>query len=185
MTDVGIIGGGVSFHPRLAEIIRRFKKAGVNVHLPSLRLDEVDLEVIDLLKDSIKTLTFGIEAGTEGLRKSMGKPLSDKAIFDRIEAIADMKSFNFKFYFMVGLPGEKREDVEAIIELDEAGPPSAREKGKPEREDRGHHGAREPLRAKSEDPLSMARNGREQRAEGENKHPEERARQGGQLPFHP
>ena len=115
--DVGIIGGGVSFHPHLAEIIRRFKKAGVNVHLPSLRLDEVDLEVIDLLKDSIKTLTFGIEAGTEGLRKRMGKPLSDRAIFERIEAIADLKSFNFKFYFMIGLPGEKREDVEAIIEL--------------------------------------------------------------------
>jgi radical SAM superfamily enzyme YgiQ (UPF0313 family) len=115
--DVGIIGGGVSFHPRLAEIIKRFNAAGVKVHLPSLRLDEVPLEVIDLLKDSIKTLTFGIEAGTEALRKRIGKPFGDKAIFDRIEAIADLKSFNFKFYFMVGLPGEERGDVGAIVEL--------------------------------------------------------------------
>jgi radical SAM superfamily enzyme YgiQ (UPF0313 family) len=115
--DVGIIGGGVSFHPRLAEIIRRFKEAGVNVHLPSLKLDEVPLEVIDLLKDSIKTLTFGIEAGTEDLRRRIGKPLGDKAVFDRIEAMADLKSFNFKFYFMVGLPGEQRKDLEAIVEL--------------------------------------------------------------------
>ncbi len=114
---MGIIGGGVSFHPHLAEIIKRFKDTGINVHLPSLRLDEVPLEVIDLLKESIKTLTFGIEAGTEELRTRIGKPLGDKAIFERIEAIADLKSFNFKFYFMVGLPGEQRGDIEAIVEL--------------------------------------------------------------------
>ena len=115
--DVGIIGGGVSFHPQLAQIVRRLKEAGKNVHLPSLRLDEVSLEVIDLLKDSIKTLTFGIEAGTEDLRRRLGKPLADIAVFERIEAIADLRPFNYKFYFMVGLPGEQRKDVEAIVEL--------------------------------------------------------------------
>ncbi len=115
--DVGIIGGGVSFHPRLPEIIRRFHEMGVKVHLPSLRLDEVDLDVIDMIKGTIKTLTFGIEAGTERLRMRIGKPVSDADILDRIEAIAEMASFHFKFYFMVGLPGESREDVDAIAEL--------------------------------------------------------------------
>jgi radical SAM superfamily enzyme YgiQ (UPF0313 family) len=115
--DVGIIGGGVSYHPQLASIITRLKAMGVQVHLPSLRLDEVSLDVIDLLKDSIKTLTFGIEAGTEDLRRRIGKPILDKEIFERVEAIADMKSFHFKFYFMIGLPGERRRDVEAIVEL--------------------------------------------------------------------
>jgi len=115
--DVGIIGGGVSFHPHLGKIVNRLKESNVQVHLPSLRLDEVPLEVIDLLKDSIKTLTFGIEAGTEGLRKLIGKPLSDEELFDRIEAIAGIRSFNFKFYFMVGLPRERKGDIEAIVEL--------------------------------------------------------------------
>jgi radical SAM superfamily enzyme YgiQ (UPF0313 family) len=115
--DVGIIGGGVSYHPHLADIVRALKAGGINPHLPSLRLDEVPLEVIDLLKDSIKTLTFGLEAGTEELRRSLGKPISDEAIFERIEAMAGLKSFHFKFYFMVGLPGEGRRDVEAIVAL--------------------------------------------------------------------
>ena len=115
--DVGIIGGGVSFHPRLGEIIRRLKESGIRVHLPSLRLDEVPLDVIDLLKDSIKTLTFGIEAGSESLRRLIGKPLSDEDLFDRIEAIAGIESFNFKFYFMVGLPREQRADMGAIVDL--------------------------------------------------------------------
>ena len=115
--DVGIIGGGVSFHPRLAETISRLGSMGYNVHLPSLRLDEVPLEVIEMIAGTIKTLTFGIEAGTETLRRRIGKPLTDRDISERIEAIAEMKSFHFKFYFMVGLPGERREDVDAIVDL--------------------------------------------------------------------
>jgi radical SAM superfamily enzyme YgiQ (UPF0313 family) len=115
--DIGIIGGGISYHPHLADIIRNFKKMGIQPHLPSLRLDEVPLEVIDLLKDSIKTLTFGIEAGTEALRRCIGKNLTDRDIAERIEAMAHIKSFHFKFYFMLGLPGETRNDVEAIVEL--------------------------------------------------------------------
>ncbi len=117
VTDVGIIGGGVSFHPRLPEIIRRFDEMGVKVHLPSLRLDEVPLEVIDMIKTTIRTLTFGIEAGSERLRRCIGKPVSDADIADRVEAIAEMASFHFKFYFMVGLPDERREDVDAIVDL--------------------------------------------------------------------
>jgi radical SAM superfamily enzyme YgiQ (UPF0313 family) len=38
--DVGVIGGGVSFHPRLAQFIKEMKQAGKHVHLPSLRVDE-------------------------------------------------------------------------------------------------------------------------------------------------
>ena len=79
-TDVGIIGGGVSFHPHLPEIIRRLTETGVRVHLPSLRLDEAPLEVIDMIRKTIKTLTFGIEAGTEALRRRIGKPFSDEEI---------------------------------------------------------------------------------------------------------
>jgi radical SAM superfamily enzyme YgiQ (UPF0313 family) len=115
--DVGIIGGGVSFHPRLAEIVERLSRMGYRVHLPSLRLDEAPLAVIETVKETIRTLTFGIEAGTEGLRKAIGKPMTDLEIAERIEAIAEIKSFHFKFYFMVGLPGERREDVDAIVDL--------------------------------------------------------------------
>ncbi len=115
--DVGIIGGGVSFHPHLVSIVRRLKDEGRRVHLPSLRIDEVPLEVIELIKDGIKTLTFGIEAGTERLRKFIGKPLSEGEILEKTEVIYGMKSFNLKLYFMVGIYGEDISDTEAIIDL--------------------------------------------------------------------
>jgi radical SAM superfamily enzyme YgiQ (UPF0313 family) len=117
MKDVGIIGGGVSFHPGLAGLIKGLKERGLRVHLPSLRVDEVSLEVIDLIKDEVKTLTFGIEAGTERLRELLGKPVKDEELYAKIEAIAALKSFHLKLYFMIGVYSETASDVERIVGL--------------------------------------------------------------------
>ncbi|OPY78144.1 MAG: Radical SAM superfamily protein [Syntrophorhabdus sp. PtaU1.Bin153] len=115
--DIGIIGGGVSFHPHLIDIIQELSKMGKHVHLPSLRIDEVPLPVIELIKDEVKTLTFGIEAGSERLRRFVGKPLADNDIYDKMDAILAIKPFNLKLYFMVGLYGEERSDLEGILEM--------------------------------------------------------------------
>lgn len=117
MEDVGIIGGGVSFHPHLVEITAALMRAGKRVHFPSLRLDEIPLSIIEIMQDEIKTLTFGIEAGTEKLRAVIGKPLSDEEIYEKLGAILKIKPFNLKLYFMIGLPGETIEDVDGIVEL--------------------------------------------------------------------
>lgn len=117
MKDIGILGGGVSFYPDIATAARKLRESGKNIHLPSMRVDEIPLELISLMKDEIKTLTFGIEAGTERLRRSIGKPFSNEEIFEKISAILDIKQFNLKLYFMIGLYGERHEDIEAIPEL--------------------------------------------------------------------
>jgi radical SAM superfamily enzyme YgiQ (UPF0313 family) len=112
--DIGILGGGVSFHPHLIDELRTLKEAGKRIHLPSLRIDEVPLACVELIKDEVKTLTFGIEAGTEALRRFIGKPMTDKEIIERIGEIIDIKPFNLKLYFMVGLYGETKEDIDSI-----------------------------------------------------------------------
>ena len=114
---IGILGGGVSFHPRLAEIIADFHRKGKRVHLPSLRIDEVPIEVLGMIAPDIKTLTFGVEAGTERMRAFLGKALTDDALLGKIDAILAIKPFNLKVYFMIGLPGETMADVEAIVDL--------------------------------------------------------------------
>ena len=117
VADIGIIGGGVSFHPQLVKIIKGMKQAGKHVHLPSLRVDEVTTELVGLIQNEVKTLTFGIEAGSERLRKFIGKPLSDDAIYEKLEAILAIKPFNLKLYFMIGLYGEERKDLEDILAM--------------------------------------------------------------------
>jgi radical SAM superfamily enzyme YgiQ (UPF0313 family) len=115
--DMGILGGGVSFYPGIAEVAKNLKENGKNIHLPSMRVDEIPLELIFLMKDEIKTLTFGIEAATEELRRCIGKPFSNEEIFEKIDAILNVKPFNLKLYFMIGLYGEDPSDIEAIPEL--------------------------------------------------------------------
>ena len=114
--DIGIVGGGVSFHPHLTEIVKEMKDRGKHVHLPSLRIDEVPIEVIELIQDEVKTLTFGIEAGNERLRRFIGKALSDQQIYEKMDDILSIKPFNLKFYFMIGLYGEERSDLEDMLE---------------------------------------------------------------------
>ena len=115
--DIGIIGGGVSFHSRIVDIVENLQSRGIRVHLPSLRLDMVPLRLIELIKDEVKTLTFGIEAATERLRRSIGKIMTDEEILSRIDEIVAMKSFNLKLYFMAGLYSEEQDDIEKIPEL--------------------------------------------------------------------
>jgi radical SAM superfamily enzyme YgiQ (UPF0313 family) len=115
--DIGIIGGGVSFHPHLFEVLKELKSVGKHVHFPSLRIDETPLPVIELIRDEIKTLTFGIEAGAERLRAFIGKPLKNGELYEKIDSILAIKPFNLKFYFMIGLFGETPEDLEDIVDL--------------------------------------------------------------------
>ncbi len=115
--DVGIIGGGISFHPHITEIVDSLLKREIGVHLPSLRLDKIPIELIELIQNDVRTLTFGIEAATEKLRAFLGKQMTDAEIFSRIDAIMKLKSFNLKLYFMIGLPGENLGDIDAIPEL--------------------------------------------------------------------
>jgi radical SAM superfamily enzyme YgiQ (UPF0313 family) len=114
---VGIIGGGISFHPDLPSIVGGFRAEGVEVHLPSLRLDKVPMALIEEIHKEVRTLTFGIEAGTERLRAFIGKPLSDDDLLAKIDAIMSIKPFNLKMYFMIGLFGETPEDLDAIPDL--------------------------------------------------------------------
>ena len=64
-----------------------------------------------------RTLTIAPETGTEELRRIVGKAISDD---DVLHVSKEAKAAGFKklkLYFMVGIPGEEREDLEAIVEL--------------------------------------------------------------------
>ncbi|MCX7856778.1 MAG: B12-binding domain-containing radical SAM protein [Deltaproteobacteria bacterium] len=115
--DIGLLGGGVSFLNTLPRIIGYLSDRGKNLHLPSLRIDKIPYELLEVIKDRVKTLTFGIEAGSFRLRRAIGKPISDEEIISNIEKIFNIAGFNLKLYFMIGLPDEKMEDIEAIFEL--------------------------------------------------------------------
>jgi len=89
-----------------------------SISLPSLRMDSFSLELAKLFRGRRKTgLTFAPEAGSERLRCVINKVLSAEEILGTAEAAYGSGWHRIKLYFMVGLPTETVEDVEAIAAL--------------------------------------------------------------------
>jgi len=63
------------------------------------------------------TLTFAPEAGSERLRRVINKCISEEAMLDTFAAAFEKGWLNLKLYFMVGLPTETIEDVQALVAL--------------------------------------------------------------------
>jgi radical SAM family uncharacterized protein len=99
-------------------LIEEFGSRGVNISLPSLRIDAFALDVMSKVQDIRKSsLTFAPEAGTQRLRDVINKGLTEEAILG-----GAMKAFQsgwnqVKLYFMLGLPTETEEDIEGIAVL--------------------------------------------------------------------
>ncbi|MDH4100837.1 MAG: TIGR03960 family B12-binding radical SAM protein [Nitrospirota bacterium] len=117
ITDrIGLIGAALSDHP----FIRQFCKGleGVKLSVSSLRADGISEELITALENSgDKTVTFAPEAATDRLRRVINKGVSERDILGAVRTICEHRIPNIKLYFMVGLPTETQEDVDAILDL--------------------------------------------------------------------
>ena len=101
-------------------LIDEFDGKGVNVSLPSLRIDAFSLDVMSKVQDVKKSsLTFAPEAGSQRLRNVINKGLTEENILNG-SAEAFRGGWNrVKLYFMLGLPTETVEDMQGIAELSE------------------------------------------------------------------
>ena len=90
-------------------------KDGVNISLPSLRIDAFSLDVMSKVQDIKKSsVTFAPEAGSQRMRNVINKGLTVEDILGGAQK-AFMGGWNkVKLYFMLGLPSETEEDMKAI-----------------------------------------------------------------------
>ena len=101
--------------------MEEFRETGVNISLPSLRIDAFSLQVMSQIQDVKKSsLTFAPEAGSQRLRDVINKGLTKEVILEGAGA-AFLGGWNrVKLYFMLGLPTECEEDVKGIAHLSQA-----------------------------------------------------------------
>ena len=94
------------------------KGTGVNISLPSLRIDAFSLDVMSKVQDVRKSsITFAPEAGTQRMRDVINKGLTEEVILAGA-AEAFRGGWNkVKLYFMLGLPTETEEDMLGIVDL--------------------------------------------------------------------
>lgn len=102
----------------LNDITEYTDKKGVNLSLPSLRIDKFSDEVVKKIKSVRRSgLTFAPEAGSQRLRDVINKNITEEAILKSCKIAFEGGYSSVKLYFMLGLPTETLDDIKAIKEL--------------------------------------------------------------------
>jgi radical SAM superfamily enzyme YgiQ (UPF0313 family) len=113
---IGLLGAAVGDHPEIEEMCLALAEEGADLSISSVRPDRLSPAVARALaRGNLQTLTIAPEAGCESMRKEIGKPLSDTQLLECTRLVKDSGIPSLKTYFIVGLPGEKGEDVEGIV----------------------------------------------------------------------
>jgi len=102
----------------MTALMDRFAKDYVSVSMPSMRVGTLTPEIMEQIKRVRKTgFTVAPEAGTDRLRQVINKGITEEDLLTTCRDAFALGWKLIKLYFMVGLPTETDEDVEAIIEL--------------------------------------------------------------------
>ena len=101
--------------PMCNGLLNMTKPKNINLSLPSLRIDNFSLELMEKVRH--KGLTFAPEAGTQRLRDVINKNITEDDITHSTRLAFEGGYNGVKLYFMMGLPTETDEDVEGISDL--------------------------------------------------------------------
>ena len=94
------------------------KNDKVSLALPSLRVDNFSKEIVDKVSSVRKSsLTFAPEAGSQRLRDTINKNVTMEDIRSTFKIAFENGYTAVKLYFMIGLPTETIEDVQAIAQV--------------------------------------------------------------------
>jgi radical SAM family uncharacterized protein len=116
--QVGLLGAAVSDHPDIEKLCSLAHEKNLQLSFSSLRADSLSDELIRVLKKSrIKTATIAPDAGSQRMLNVINKGITSEQIFCAVETLVAAGIPNLKLYFMVGLPTETTEDVQAIVTM--------------------------------------------------------------------
>jgi radical SAM family uncharacterized protein len=114
---IGLVGAAISDYEGIAELCAAIEGS---LSVSSLRADSVSRELIErLAKSGHKTVAIAPEAGSERMRRVINKGVTEEDILRAADMIFRSGIPNLKLYFIIGLPTETAEDIEAVITLAE------------------------------------------------------------------
>lgn len=111
-----------SDYSRIQDLVDRLSKRlspqRVSLSLPSLRVDAFSVNLARQVETVRKSgITFAPEAGSQRLRDVINKGVTEEDLMKAVEVAFDAGLDALKFYFMIGLPTEQQEDLDAIGDL--------------------------------------------------------------------
>jgi radical SAM superfamily enzyme YgiQ (UPF0313 family) len=116
---IGLLGPSVTEHPHFDEIAARLQEhTDIDISIASIRADTISDTVLSMLRTlGQKSVTIAIESGSQRLRDSMKKNLSEEEILNAVALIEKWGFAGIKFYLIAGLPEEEQADLEETVRL--------------------------------------------------------------------
>ena len=112
---VGLVSIALCDHPDIELILTKLAEMGYSISPASLRLDDLTPTIVRLLRESgERTLTIAPETGSDRLRRVINKTVTNDEILEKADLIFSSGIENLKLYYMIGLPTETDEDLEAM-----------------------------------------------------------------------
>lgn len=98
--------------------VDRCAKEQVSLSLPSLRVGSIDDDIMGRMAEIRRTgATLAPEAGSQRLRDVINKGITEEALMLHVQKLFQHGWQQVKLYFMIGLPTETYEDLDAIVDL--------------------------------------------------------------------
>jgi radical SAM superfamily enzyme YgiQ (UPF0313 family) len=120
--EVGLLSLSSSDYSDVGRLVQaigeRFGDAHLSISLPALRADSFSVGLAEAIARGRHTgFTFAPEAATEQLRAVINKPIPTDQMLAVAREVFEHSLRTIKLYFMIGLPGERMDDVQAIADL--------------------------------------------------------------------
>ena len=115
---LGLVATAIGDHPDLPHLLGRCAERGLDVAVSSLRIPALVPEVLEpLVASGARSVTIAPEAGSDRLRRLLGKRVTNADVLHAVATATDCGVESLKMYFIVGLPDETDDDLQAIGRL--------------------------------------------------------------------
>jgi len=115
---VSLIGSDLSDHSRLEDICESIASRGLELSIPSILATAVTERLAkSLAKGRQRRISLAPDGSTPRMRTIINKVMDDEQIVDAARTLLQHGVRRLKLYFVIGLPGETPEEVEAIAQL--------------------------------------------------------------------
>ncbi len=122
--EISILSLSSSDYPHFEELVTRLKATfnplGVNISVPSLRVNEQLRTIADLVGNGRRSgLTLAPEVARDDMREQIRKKIKNEDLYEGCRVAFQNNYESVKLYFMCGLPGERPVDLDGIVEMAE------------------------------------------------------------------
>jgi len=119
---LGLVGPAITDHPGIEDIFDGLLAMGAQFSVSSVRMTSLTPRVMEMMvQGGLRTIALAPEAGSQRLRQVIKKGIHEGDVLKAIELAAEKGMQQLKLYFMIGLPSETEDDLQAIVNITLAG----------------------------------------------------------------